>query len=472
MVAFGLESVFWEYLKPYVWFLFFPAVFVAAWFDGIRGGCVATVLSALLATYRFVPPYDTLRGKSPGAYFAVAMFAAIGVFVSWLQGRLRAEEERAARELLAASEDRYRRLFDSMLNGVAYCRLVEEGGRPVDFVFLAVNSAFFALTGFDDVLGRRITELIPGYREMQPEVLELYGRVVRSGEPERLETFVPGLGFWFGISAFRPAPGHFAVVFERIDERKRHGEMLERKVRERTAELQAANAELESFAYAVSHDLRAPLRAMNGFSQALLEDHARELSPGAKACLAEITTAGRKMGLLIDGLLRLSRSTRGELQRETVDLSARTRSILMQLAAREPERRVDWSVGPECTVRGDPTMLDVVLGNLLENAWKYTARTPHAVIRAGGERRGDAVEFTVSDNGAGFDARHAAKLFQPFQRLHRQDEFPGIGIGLATVQRIAHRHGGSVEAVSEPGAGATFRLRLPADAAPGTTPPA
>jgi len=239
---------------------------------------------------------------------------------------------------------------------------------------------------------------------------------------------------------------------------------LEARVAERTAELTAANQELETFAYAVSHDLRAPLRAMSGFSSALQEDHAASLPVEAKVYVEQIVLAGRKMSDLVEGLLTLSRSTRGELRVNRVDVSALAKRHLAELAAAEPARRVSVEVEPDLAVQGDERMISSVLDNLLDNAWKYTSATAQPKIRVHAcdveGRRG----FCVSDNGAGFDMAHAARLFKAFQRLHRQDEFPGIGIGLATVQRIVQRHGGQISAHGVPGQGATFTVVLPARA--------
>ena len=229
---------------------------------------------------------------------------------------------------------------------------------------------------------------------------------------------------------------------------------------EAQAELEAANKELEAFAYAVSHDLRAPLRALSGFSHALLEDYGADLKGEAHGFLDQITLATTKMGELIDGILRLSRSTRGELLREEVNLSFLAERILGDLRKAEPDRRVTWKVEPSLIARCDAKLIEVVLSNLLGNAWKYTAHALEPMIRFYGESRDGEKSFCVSDNGAGFDMKYAAKLFQPFQRLHRQDEFPGIGIGLATVQRIIHRHGGTIRPTGEPGKGAAFSFSL------------
>ncbi|MEQ1528418.1 MAG: ATP-binding protein [Methylococcales bacterium] len=245
---------------------------------------------------------------------------------------------------------------------------------------------------------------------------------------------------------------------------------LEQRIAERTAELSIANHELDSFAYAVSHDLRAPLRAMSGFSQALSEDYGEQLQGEAKTYLQQISLASEKMSALIDGLLALSRSVRGALRCDDIDISALSERLLRELLQHEPNRQVSFKVQPGLNVHGDMCMIEIVMTNLLHNAWKYTLNTPGAHIRVYAEQRHDSRYICVADNGAGFDCAYANRLFQPFQRLHRQEEFPGIGIGLATVQRIVTRHGGRIEATSEPGKGAIFSFTLtdtPAELASG-----
>jgi signal transduction histidine kinase len=227
------------------------------------------------------------------------------------------------------------------------------------------------------------------------------------------------------------------------------------------ATLQEANHELDSFAYAVSHDLRAPLRAMSGFSQALIEDCGEQLDGQARSYLEQIEVASARMGELIDGILVLSRCTRGEIRRDHIDLSAMATRLLNEHKKAEPARHVVFTVEPGLSCCGDGRMVDVVMRNLLDNAWKYSAKTETATIAVYSEVGADEDFICVSDNGAGFDMRHAGKLFQPFQRLHRQEEFQGLGIGLATVQRIINRHGGRITATGSPGHGATFRFTLP-----------
>ncbi|WP_310565827.1 PAS domain S-box protein [Hydrogenophaga sp.] len=239
---------------------------------------------------------------------------------------------------------------------------------------------------------------------------------------------------------------------------------LEARVAERTAELTLANQELETFAYAVSHDLRAPLRAITGYSGVLLEDHAAALPQEARLFIKQIVLASRKMSDLVEGLLTLSRSTRGELRWDRVDVSAQAQRHLAELAAADPTRRVAVEVEQGLVVRGDERLIASVVDNLLDNAWKYTGATPQPKIRVHACEVNGQPGFSVSDNGAGFDMAHAGRLFNAFQRLHRQDEFPGIGIGLATVQRIVQRHGGQISAQGLPGHGATFSVVLPSRA--------
>ncbi|HEX8795511.1 MAG TPA: MEDS domain-containing protein [Polyangiaceae bacterium] len=237
---------------------------------------------------------------------------------------------------------------------------------------------------------------------------------------------------------------------------------LERRVAERTAELEVANRHLAAFSYSVSHDLRAPLRTIRGFGEALAEECGDRLGDEGRKYLDRVLSGTRRMVELIEGMLSLGRVVNTELRRATVDLSALAHEVARELLERET-RRPELVVEPGLRALGDPTLLRAVMSNLLGNALKFTSRRENARIQVGrrGEEKGKTV-FFVRDNGVGFDMRHADKLFGVFQRLHRQDEFPGTGVGLATVERIVSRHGGRIWAEATLGAGAIFLFTLPA----------
>jgi signal transduction histidine kinase len=237
--------------------------------------------------------------------------------------------------------------------------------------------------------------------------------------------------------------------------RKAHDE-LEDRVTQRTRELLFANRELESFSYSVSHDLRGPVDALNGFTYVLLKEYGDKLDDKAKDLLEHIRGSGKRMIQLIDDLLNLSRVTSSVLQSEAVDLSAIARSIAQELSRSQPGRKVEFVIAESAKVDGDPRLLRILLENLLRNAWKYTSAHDHARIEFGSRIEDGRIVYFVRDDGAGFDPRASDRLFQPFQRLHPSAEFPGNGIGLATVQRIVRRHGGEVWATGEVEKGATF----------------
>lgn len=236
---------------------------------------------------------------------------------------------------------------------------------------------------------------------------------------------------------------------------------LNQGMRQAIIELQAVNKELEAFSYSVSHDLRAPLRSIDGFSQALLEDYQEVLSETGQDYLRRIRSATQRMGQLIDDLLTLSRVTRSEMHIEPVDLSRLASRICTDLQQSQPSRQVEFVIQPGLVVQGDPHLLQVVLDNLLNNAWKFTANHARSRIEFGAMHQdNDTLAYFVRDDGVGFDMAYHSKLFGPFQRLHRLQDFPGNGIGLATVQRIIHRHGGNVWAEGAVEQGATFYFTL------------
>ena len=370
-------------------------------------------------------------------------------------------ERRRSQEALRKSEELFRTTLESMMEG---CQIISR-----DWKYLYVNetAAEQGRRAQEEYLGRGMLECFPDFDKTA--IYPVLKKCMEERVPHRMEnefTYPDGSKAWFELS-IQPIPeGIFILSIEITERKKAEAEVLrlnaelEQRVEERTAELTAANQELDAFAYAVSHDLRAPLRAMTGFSQALVEDHGNQLEGDARLYLDQITVASRHMGQLIDGLLTLSRNTRGMLCRDRVDLSALSERILTEFAGAEPERRMSRQIEPGLTATGDIHMIEVIMRNLLRNAWKYTADRTAPEIKVYGEQNGGERRFCVADNGVGFDMRHADRLYQPFQRLHRQDEFPGIGIGLATVQRIVHRHGGTIHAAAALDKGATFCFSL------------
>jgi signal transduction histidine kinase len=257
-----------------------------------------------------------------------------------------------------------------------------------------------------------------------------------------------------------------ALKNELRHEKHRHTEeqkeihLLNENLAQQKNALAMVNRELESFSYSISHDLRAPLRHLVGFSGALLEDYAESLDTSAKGYLDCIVRAGHKMETLIEALLKLSRIARQELKIASVDLTQMARECAATLKESDPGRSVVFSIADELSARGDAPLLRAALENLLANAWKYTVKKETAIIELGRKEEGDATIFYLRDNGAGFDMRYADKLFGPFQRMHSESEFEGTGIGLATVQRIIHRHGGKIWADAAVDGGATFFFTL------------
>jgi PAS domain S-box-containing protein len=256
------------------------------------------------------------------------------------------------------------------------------------------------------------------------------------------------------------------------DEVRRLNDELEARVRQRTAELEATTRELDAFAYSVSHDLRAPLRSLNGFSELLQEDYQELLDEQGREYLRRIQANATRMAQMIDDLLDLSRATRAELHREPIDLTALAREVVAELRAAEPLRQVEVAIADGLCASGDPHLVRLILQNLLLNAWKFTARRSDARIELETVDDGGRRPFVVRDNGAGFDMRFADKLFDAFQRLHSAAEFDGSGIGLAIVQRIVARHGGRIWAEGQIDDGARFYFTLAPDkTAPAGPPP-
>lgn len=363
-------------------------------------------------------------------------------------------EQRVERRTLAlkASEEKFRALAD---NNPLRIRRYDREAR-----YLYANSVS-AIPDFEPefIIGKTIREVVDN-----PELVELAERCIRqvfdTGQPMHTEYQFDenSYALWWLAPEFGPDGKVISVVTTTLDISERR--QMEDELRARSLELQASNRELESFSYSVSHDLRAPLRALDGFSQILLEDFHDSLPDDGKHYLNRIREAAQQMSQLIDDMLRLSRITRAEMRHDPVDLTGIANRIIETLKNHEPERAVAVNVHENLVVNGDEGLLRMAMENMLNNAWKFSAKNERSEIEVGKIKLKEKEAFFIRDNGVGFDMAYADKLFAVFQRLHSPKEFPGTGIGLAIAQRVIHRHGGKIWAEGELGKGATFYFTL------------
>lgn len=440
--------------RPLLMLFMFPII-LSALLGGMGPGLAATVAAATGVTYLVLPPAHSFRIAASHDFIQLGFLIVNGLAVSLLSEMLRRTQART---------ELNHRLLETIVEGIPDAVFVKD--RAGRYLVCNRSAAGFVGKQPDELLGKDDRALFP--EQDAAMLMSVDRRIMEHGETctheEQLTTFdgrsleflvtkgpvhnqggdVVGL---FGVSRDITERKQAAVEIERLNS------TLEQRVQERTAELNAANLELEDLNYAIAHNLHAPLRALSGFSQVLEEEHGSRLDPQARSYLQEINQGAIRMGLMIDAVVGLSRSSRSTLQAGQVDISTLARRIQTAYA----QNSISWQIEPGLTAWGDQRMLEVLLRNLLDNAVKFSEKTPVPMIRVYAEAGG----ICVSDNGAGFDMRHSNKLFQPFQRLHRQDEFSGVGMGLAIAQRIVLRHNGSLHLSGEPGGGTTACFCLP-----------
>ena len=409
--------------------------------------------------------HDTGRHYEVFAFSpAKGQFAALGKDIT---------TRKQAEQALCKSEERYRTLFMSLSEGFFLCQvLYDDSGAPCDYRYLDVNPAFEQIIGFERarIIDKPLRELFPNYT---PLWMELFIKVAVTGTPSHCCYFAEPFRRYIDVHAFKPAEDQVAVLVTDITERKQMqdallknqqdlkqaNELLEQRVSERTAELEAAIRVQESFSYSVSHDLRAPLRHINSFSSILMEEHWEELSASARGYLDRICVASGRMGALIDHLLELFRVSNTSIRQENVDLSELATAALGMFQEIDSKRSARLVVQQGLIALGDHSLLRQLLENLLGNAWKYTSKQREARIEFGKTAVSGQEAYFVKDNGAGFDMSYKDKLFTAFDRLHGA-EFEGIGIGLATSQQIVRRHNGTIWAEGRVDHGATFYFTL------------
>jgi PAS domain S-box-containing protein len=465
--------------------LYLVAIVPTAIFFGFGPAILVCLLSLFAYDYLFIPPLYEFNFLNITNAPILVIFLAVGVLFSYLTANLRrknliASAEISDRKRIEAELVKYRdhledvvrqrtseleqekNLLQTIMNSAGRSNLVY---LDRDFNFIRVNIAYAMTCGYtpEGMVGKNHFALYP-----HEENEAIFRRVRDTGVPEEYhdkpfefpDQPERGVTYWdWTLTPVKDERGQVqGLVFSLTETTER--KKAQEKLQQYTAELELANKELEAFSYSVSHDLRAPLRALDGFSQAVIEDYGDKLDETGQDYLNRIRQASQTMAQLIDDMLQLSRVIRAEMNRDNVNFSDLAVSIVDELKLSQPDRQVEFIIAPDVTVTGDRQLLQILLHNLLENAWKYTGKCPNARIEVGVAAKDGKPVYFIQDNGVGFNMEYASKLFQPFQRLHSEKEYPGTGIGLAIVQRVVARHGGRIWAKAEPGKGAAFYFTL------------
>lgn len=450
--------------------LFYAAVAVSSRIGGIGPGLFSALLSVLMINYFFVYPVFSFGFTRAGDFIQVLLFAVVAILIGSINNELLAAKQRteAALDRLQISESRYRRLIDTAHEGILTL--------DVDGRINYANEQFTQMLGYrpEELMSRSLFSLlVDSDRDQIQSNLDHPSRGFQWQGDYGLR-HKNGSTLWCIVSTSsiaddRGSPEGMLIMVTDVSDRKaaelelqQFNATLEQRVQERTAQLEAANQELEAFSYSVSHDLRAPFRHIVGFVELLQKRlAATELDETSQRYLKTITDTARQAGTLVDDLLTFSRIGRAEMHFTRVDLNQIVREVVRELEPDFKGRTIHWQIHPLPTVKGDPNLLRLALQNLIENAIKYTRLRSEAIIEIGSfEQDQDEVCF-VRDNGVGFEMQYVNKLFGVFQRLHNDPQFEGTGIGLANVRRIIHRHGGHTWAEGQQNQGATFYFSLP-----------
>lgn len=356
-------------------------------------------------------------------------------------------------------------LFNSIDEGFCIIEMIfDEKKKPIDYRFLVINASFERQTGLIDAVGKRMREFAPNHEE---HWFEIYGKIALTGESVRFENRAEQLHRWYDVYAFRfgePQDLQVAILFNDITERKHSEEtikLLNKELADKVRQLEFANKELEAFSYSVSHDLRAPLRVINGYIKILGKDLSGKLTEEIKQSLETISGNSKKMENLIEDLLAFSHISKNEIVKKQINTEQVVKGVIEDLCKQYSVEKTIFTIRNLPPMTGDGSMLKQVWINLISNAYKYSKKKLPQLIKIGSELNNNEITYYVKDNGVGFDMLYYNKLFGIFQRLHGDSEFEGTGIGLAIVQRIVTRHGGKVWAEAKVNEGATFYFTIP-----------